>query len=71
MSVYYDQHYIGHVLARGHEGFEAYDHNKQSLGAFKTRRRGRHGNLESSAMSAFSGIDNLVKTVTEKFIDAR
>jgi hypothetical protein len=36
VSVYYDHHYIGHVLARGHEGFEAYDHNEQSLGAFKT-----------------------------------
>jgi hypothetical protein len=36
VSVYYDQHYIGHVLARGREGFEAYDHNEQSLGAFET-----------------------------------
>jgi hypothetical protein len=36
VSVYYQQRYIGHVLARGREGFEAYDHNEQSLGVFKT-----------------------------------
>ena len=36
VSVYYGQSYIGHVLARGPEGFEAYDHNEQSLGVFKT-----------------------------------
>ena len=36
MPVYYDENYIGHVLARGHEGFEAYDRNEQSLGFFRT-----------------------------------
>ena len=36
VSVYYDQRYIGHVLARGHEHFEAYDQNEQSLGVFRT-----------------------------------
>jgi hypothetical protein len=36
VGVYYDQHYIGYVLARGHEAFEAYDHNEQILGVFQT-----------------------------------
>ena len=36
MGVYYEQRRIGHVLARGHEAFEAYDHNEHSLGVFKT-----------------------------------
>jgi hypothetical protein len=36
VSVYYDQRYIGYVLTRGREEFEAYDHNKQTLGVFKT-----------------------------------
>jgi hypothetical protein len=36
MAVYYEQRRIGHVLARGHEGFEAYDHNEQILGVFQT-----------------------------------
>ena len=36
IGVYYEQRRIGHVLARGCEGFEAYDHNEQSLGVFNT-----------------------------------
>jgi hypothetical protein len=36
IGVYYEQRYIGCVLAREGEGFEAYDHNEQSLGVFKT-----------------------------------
>ena len=29
VSVYYCERYMGDVLARGYEGFEAYDHNEQ------------------------------------------
>lgn len=36
MGVYYEQRRIGHVLARGAESFEAYDHAERSLGLFKT-----------------------------------
>jgi hypothetical protein len=36
VSVYCEERYIGHVLARGREGFEAYDHHEQSLGIFTT-----------------------------------
>jgi hypothetical protein len=36
VSVYYDQRYIGHVLARGDQGFEAFDHTELSLGLFNT-----------------------------------
>jgi hypothetical protein len=36
VSVYYCERYIGHVLARGYEGFEAYYHTERSLGIFKT-----------------------------------
>jgi hypothetical protein len=36
ICVYYEQRQIGHVLARGDEGFEAYDHTERSLGIFKT-----------------------------------
>src|SRR5262249_58577355 len=31
MGVYYEQRQIGHVLARGEEGFEAFDHAERSL----------------------------------------
>ena len=36
MGVYHEQRRIGHVLARGDEGFEAYDHTERSLGIFET-----------------------------------
>jgi hypothetical protein len=36
VSVYYEQRWIGHVLTRSDQGFEAYDQNEQSLGVFKT-----------------------------------
>jgi hypothetical protein len=36
MGVYYERRQIGHVLARGEEGFEAFDHAERSLGIFKT-----------------------------------
>jgi len=36
MGVYYEQRRIGHVLARGDERFEAYDHAERSIGIFKT-----------------------------------
>jgi hypothetical protein len=36
IGVYYEQRRIGHVLMRGDEGFEAYDHNERSLGVFNT-----------------------------------
>jgi hypothetical protein len=36
IGVYYEQRRIGHVLARGDESFEAYDHTERSLGLFKT-----------------------------------
>ena len=36
MGVYYERRQIGHVLARGDEAFEAYDHTERSLGIFKT-----------------------------------
>ena len=34
MGVYYEQRRIGHVLERGEEGFEAFDHTERSLGIF-------------------------------------
>jgi hypothetical protein len=36
MAVYLEERRIGHVIARGNEGFEAYDHTDRSLGIFKT-----------------------------------
>jgi hypothetical protein len=36
VSVYYDQRYIGYVLTRGRQSFEAFYPNEQSLGIFKT-----------------------------------
>ena len=36
VSVYYEERYIGHVQARGREGFEAYDQHERSLGIFET-----------------------------------
>jgi hypothetical protein len=36
MGVYYEQRRIGHVMERGNERFEAYDHTERSLGIFKT-----------------------------------
>jgi hypothetical protein len=36
MGLYYEGRRIGHVLARGDEGFEAFDLTDRSLGMFKT-----------------------------------
>jgi hypothetical protein len=36
VSAYYEGRYIGHVQARGREGFQAYDQHERSLGIFKT-----------------------------------
>jgi hypothetical protein len=36
MGVYYEDRRIGHVLGRGDEGFEAFDHTERSLGIFKS-----------------------------------
>ena len=36
MGVYYEGRQIGHVLASGEEGFEAFDQTERSLGIFKT-----------------------------------
>ena len=36
IGVYYEQRRIGHVLPRGDEAFEAFDHTERSLGIFKT-----------------------------------
>jgi len=34
IAVYYEQRRIGHVLQRGCESFEAFDHDEKSIGIF-------------------------------------
>jgi hypothetical protein len=36
VGVYFESRRIGHVLQRGCDEFEAYNHNQQSLGFFNT-----------------------------------
>jgi hypothetical protein len=37
ISIYSGREYLGHVLARGKSGFQAFDVDDKSLGVFKTR----------------------------------
>jgi hypothetical protein len=36
IGVFYQERCLGHVLTRGCEAFEAYDHAEQSLGVFSS-----------------------------------
>jgi hypothetical protein len=49
VSVYSDdqhRHCLGHVLARGKCGFEAFDAGDQSIGIFETQGEAAHALLE-------------------------
>ena len=39
VSVYDGQQCLGHVLARGKTGYEAFDPNDESVGIFETQRQ--------------------------------
>jgi hypothetical protein len=52
MAVTIGQTCIGHVLARGKSGFEAFDQSDRSLGVFKTRHEAIAAIPRSTAESA-------------------